>query len=84
MFHQGDRLLAGWAGMGSPGVVAAEQEHQRCSQLFSASAGPLGLEGMPVSIADGQQPLQGHGLLQGALWPAALRLCQGLGHWTFA
>jgi hypothetical protein len=53
MFHQGDRLLAGWAGIGSPGVVAAEQEHQRCSQLFSASAGPLGLEGMPVSIADG-------------------------------
>jgi hypothetical protein len=57
MFHQGDRLLAGWAGIGSPGVVAAEQQHQRCSQLFGATAGTLGLEGVPVAITDGQQAL---------------------------
>ena len=84
MFHQGDRLLPGWAGLGRPGVVPAEQQHQRCSQLFGASAGTLGLESVPVTIADRQQALQGHGLLQGALWPAALGLRQGLGHWTFA
>ena len=83
MFHQGDRLLAGWTGLGCTGVVATEQQHQCRSELFGAASGPLGLEGVPVAIADSQQALQGHGLLQGALRPAAWGLGQGLGHWTF-
>jgi hypothetical protein len=57
MLHKSDRFLAGWAGLGGTGVVAAQQQHQSCSQLFGATAGTLGLEGVPVAITDGQQAL---------------------------
>jgi hypothetical protein len=83
VLHQLDGLLAGDTGLGRARVIPAEQEHQRGRQLLGPTPGSLGLEGVPVAIADRQLALKHHGLLQGALGPAAGWLGRRDCHWTF-
>ncbi len=71
VFDQRDRLHASRRRLGGSRVVSAEQKHQGCRQLLSPPPGPLGLEGMPIAIANHQLALKCHGLREGALWPAA-------------
>ena len=83
MFHQFDGLLAGCTGLGSAGIIAAQQKHQSSGELFRSPSGTLRLEGVPIAIADGQLALQSHGLIQGSLGPAPGWLGRRGGHWTF-
>jgi hypothetical protein len=60
MLHKGNGLCSGRSGLTPAGVVAFQQLHQGRRQLLSGAARTLTLEGMPLAIANGQQPLQGH------------------------
>ncbi len=71
VFHQGNRLLPYRARLPLGRVIGLEQLHQRRRQLLDRPARPLRLEGMPVAVADGQQALQGDGLLGGTVRPVA-------------
>lgn len=84
MLRQFDRLQAGAPGGLHGGVVTAEQQHQGRRQLLGSPSGPLGFEGVPVAVADRQQPLQRHRLRQGSLGPAITGWGWLLRHWTFA
>lgn len=57
MLHKGNGLCSGRSGLTPAGVVAFQQLHHGRRQLFSGAARTLTLEGMPLAIANGQQPL---------------------------
>ena len=58
MFREGDRPLAGFAGLGLARIVTAQQVHQRRCQLFGGTPWALAFEGMPIPIANRQGALQ--------------------------
>lgn len=79
VLQQGNRLQAGGRGFGASGIIGRQQLHQGGGDLFSATTGALGLEGMPLAIADRQAALQVAGQRQGVGWPggAGRRRCGG-------
>lgn len=58
-------LAAGRAGR----IVAAEQLHKRCAELFGRPPWPLGLERMPVALTDAQPLMQGDRKVAGPFGP---------------
>jgi hypothetical protein len=82
MFRERDRLLPGRCEGTVAWIVSAEQLHQGGRQLLGGPAGPLALEGMPITIADRQLPLEL--LRQGScgLRPGVGGGCRLGNHWT--
>lgn len=70
MLQQHHGLLPGRGAGGLGRLIGGDQLHQRRGDLFSGSARPLTLEGMPVPVADRQALLQRFGQVPGVLRPA--------------
>lgn len=69
LFHQLDGIAAGVATERSARLITGQQLHQGGSQQFSRPAGALGLERMPLAIADAQLLMQLLSQLQGPVRP---------------
>jgi hypothetical protein len=54
------------------GIVAAQELHQRCGQLFGGPPRPLAFKGVPIAIANRQGALQLLGQIMALIRPLTL------------